>query len=416
MNRNPIESPKSSSESLESPQISERLVSLDAYRGAIMISLAFGGFGLAETAKRHLKTDPDNTLWRNIFYQFEHVEWGGCGYWDLIQPSFMFMVGVSMAYSYVKRERAGQTYAQMFLHAAIRAVVLILLGVFLSSNGSKMTNWTFMNVLTQIGLGYAFLFLLWRRGLAVQISCVSGLLLFTWLLYSKFPNSGIDLETGRESVGITAEWAQKNLNDIPPAWHKNANVGHAVDLVVLNWFPRQAPFEFNSGGYQTINFIPSLATMILGLICGELLRSPAPDSRKLCMILGLGLICGATGWGLSQAEIVPLVKRIWTPSWALFSTGICCMILAILFGVIDILRFRSWSFPLVVVGTNSIAIYVMSQMLKPWVGRTLQTHLGQEVFNIVGESWEPFLRANLIGLAFWFACLFLYKQKIFFRI
>lgn len=423
MNRNPAEQlptmsvpEKSPGTESERTASNERLLSLDAYRGAIMVSLAFGGFGLAETAKRHLKTDTENSFWANVFYHFEHVEWTGCGYWDMIQPSFMFMVGVSMAYSYLKRQQLGHSYTSMFRHASTRAMVLILMGVFLSSNGSKATNWAFMNVLSQIGLGYAFLFLLWRRGFPVQMSCVTLLLAATWLLYVGYGGQGIDLKKGNEQVGITAEWANNNLANVAPAWHKNANVGHTIDETFLNWFPRQTRFAFNSGGYQTINFIPSLATMILGLICGEWLRSQASEARKFGAIVALGILCGALGWGLAHWGAIPMVKRIWTPSWALFSTGICCFILAGLYGVIDIMKIRTWSFPLVVVGTNSIAIYLMAQLLKPWVGRTLQTHLGQELFNIMGENYEPFVRDNLIGLAFWVTCLFLHKQRIFFRI
>jgi heparan-alpha-glucosaminide N-acetyltransferase len=427
MNRNAAESlPKKDalnvdptrSSDIQSVPISagDRLHCLDAYRGAIMISLAFSGFGLAETAKRHLTSDPGNAFWSNVFFQFEHVEWQGCGYWDLIQPSFMFMVGVSMAYSYLKREAMGHSYARMFGHAATRAIVLVLLGVFLSSNGNKSTNWSFMNVLSQIGLGYTVLFLMWRRGFVAQLTSVALLLVATWIMYVGHGGQAISLEDGDEAVGVSAEWAKKHLTDVDPAWHKNSNVGHAVDKVVLNWFRRPSAFEFNSGGYQTINFIPSLATMILGLICGQWLRSNGSDMNKLGRIAALGLLCGLAGWGLAESGLVPLVKRIWTPSWALFSTGLCCLILASLYLVTDIWKLKGWAFPLVVVGTNSIAMYLMSQMLKPWVGRTLQTHLGQEVFSVLGESWEPFVRANLVGMAFWLTCLFLYRQRIFFRI
>jgi len=400
----------------ESQSVAARLLSLDAYRGAIMISLAFGGFGLAETANRHLKSNGESRIWSFIAYQFEHVDWLGCSYWDLIQPSFMFMVGVSMAYSYVKREQSGQSYRWMLVHAIVRAVVLVLLGVFLSSNGSKATNWSFMNVLSQIGLGYTFLFLLWRRGFLVQIAAVLLLLFGTWLGYTAFPGAGIDIEQGNPDVGISSEWAKANLLNIDPAWHKNANVGQAADLQFLNSFPRLSPYEFNSGGYQTINFIPSLATMILGLICGECLRSRMTDSRKLISIFALGAASIAIGWALSTVGSVPLIKRIWTPSWALFSAGICSMLLASLFGIIDVLRFKWWAYPLVVVGTNSIAVYLMSQMLKPWMGRSLQTHMGQDLFMILGENWEPLVRSNCIGLGFWLVCLWLYKQRIFLRI
>ncbi len=381
-----------------------------------MVSLAFGGFGLADVAKRQIAANGENQFWSAVLYQFDHAQWSGCGYWDMIQPSFMFMVGVSMAYSYVKREQLGQSYVHMFSHALLRALVLVLLGVFLSSNGSPSTNWSFMNVLSQIGLGYAFLFLLWRRGMVIQAVAIALLLAGTWALYTSYSSAGIDVESGDAAVGITAEWAQENLRDIAPAWQKNANVGHAIDLKILNWLPREKPFEFNSGGYQTINFIPSLATMILGLMCGQWLRSSASNMRKFWSIFALGMLCLLLGWGLFQFEVIPLVKRIWTPSWALFSSGICCFILAALFGLIDILGLRAWSFPFVVVGTNSMAIYLMSQLMKSWVGKSLQTHFGADLFLILGELWEPMVKSCLVGMVFWLICLWLYKQRVFLRI
>src|SRR5204863_6530160 len=127
-----------------------------------------------------------------IYDQFEHRDWVGCSYWDLIQPSFMFMVGVSMAYSYLRRQREGQSWTRMFGHACWRGLVLILLGVFLSSNSSRATNWQFMNVLSQIGLGYPFLFLLWGRSIRSHAMVVAALLLGTWALYALYPVPGID--------------------------------------------------------------------------------------------------------------------------------------------------------------------------------------------------------------------------------
>ena len=111
-------------------QPNQRLQSLDVYRGLIMISLAFVGFGFAATADKFLEERPDSAFWKGARYQFEHVEWVGCTYWDLIQPSFMFMVGVSMAYSYAKREALGHSYNQMLWHAITRAIVLVALSAF----------------------------------------------------------------------------------------------------------------------------------------------------------------------------------------------------------------------------------------------------------------------------------------------
>jgi predicted acyltransferase len=397
------------------PAASTRLLSLDAYRGLIMVTLAFNGFGLAATARNHLQADQASGFWQQIYHQFEHGEWVGCGYWDLIQPSFMFMVGVSMAYSYVSRQREGQSRARMFGHACWRAVVLMLLGIFLTSNGARSTGWQFMNVLTQMGLGYAFLFLLWGRSVRTHAITAAALLLGTWALYAWYPGAGVDLTKGAPAAGVSAAWAQENLVGIGAAWHKNANVGHAIDLWFLNLFPRREPFTGNTGGYQTINFIPSLATMLFGLMTGELLRSNRDARQKLRVLIIAGVAGLAAGLVWSWLG-VPLVKRIWTPSWALFSTGWCLLILATLYAIIDLRQWRAWSFPLVVVGMNSIAIYAMEMTLKPWTAKTLQTHLGENVFKVLGPANAPAVQATLVGLVFWLVCWWMYRRKIFLRI
>ena len=148
--------------------LSRRLTSLDAYRGLIMITLAFGGFGLAKTAGNMLEGQPESTFWALIQNQFTHAQWVGCTYWDLIQPSFMFMVGLSMPYSYSKRREHGSGYFGMFIHACSRSIILVILGIFLTSNWSDSTSWSFMNVLSQIGLGYTFVFLLLNRSWITQ--------------------------------------------------------------------------------------------------------------------------------------------------------------------------------------------------------------------------------------------------------
>ncbi len=404
-----------SADSAADPAPAARLQSLDAYRGLIMVALAFNGFGLAATARNHLRASPDSGFWSAVHHQFEHVEWTGCGFWDLIQPSFMFMVGVSMAYSYVNRQRQGHSWARMFGHACWRGAALAALGIFLISSGRPSTTWSFMNVLTQIGLGYPFLFLLWGRSVRTHAFVAVALLAGTWALYALYPTTGIDPAKGNSAVGVSAKWAQENLAGLAPAWHKNANVGHAVDLSLLNALPQRERFAFNAGGYQTINFIPSLATMLFGLMCGELLRSARDPRRKFLLLVAAGIAGLVLGQLLAWAG-VPLVKRIWTPSWALYSTGWCCLILAALFHVIDQRGWRRWSFPLLVVGMNSIAIYAMGMLLRGWTAGTFRTHLGPQFFNVLGEAWAPFVQATLVGLVFWLACYWMYRRKIFLRL
>jgi predicted acyltransferase len=234
-------------------------------------------------------------------------------------------------------------------------------------------------------------------------------------LYSLYPHAGVDLVKGAPQVGVSATWAQQHLATIDPAWHKNANVGHAVDTWLLNQLPRREPFVFNSGGYQTINFIASLATMLFGLMCGELLRSNQPPYRKLFLLLLAGVAGLIIGWVASWLGC-PLVKRIWTPSWAVFSTGWCCLILATLYAVVDLRHWRAWSFPLLVVGMNSIAIYSMSMLLPGWTAKTLQIHFGENIFKVFGPDNAPFVQATLVGLIFWLVCWWMYRRKIFLRI
>jgi predicted acyltransferase len=276
-----------------------------------------------------------------------------------------------------------------------------------------------MNVLSQIGLGYAFLFLLWGRRWWIQATAALAILVATWLAYTLYAHAGVDVAHGAPEVGVSQAWAQKHLADIPPAWHKNANVGHAIDLWLLNLLPTDRPFRFNDGGYQTLNFVPSLATMIFGLMCGELLRGRLKAGWKLLILLAAGTAGLAIGWLLDWAGICPLVKRLWTPSWALFSTGWCCLILATLYAVIDIGGLRGWAFPLVVVGVNSIAIYCMSMMLKPWVRGNLSRYLGADVFTAWGRIdalFEPMVSCTLVGLVFWLVCWWMYRHKVFIRI
>ena len=390
------------------PTLPTRLVSLDAYRGLTMLAMASGGLGLHRAAQHF----PDSRFWQIVGYQFEHVEWVGCALWDLIQPSFMFMVGVAMAYSCASRQAQGQSYGRMLRHALVRAVVLTLLGIFLRSNGKPQTNFTFEDVLTQIGLGYFFLFLLWGRCPRVQWSVALAILIGYGCFFYFYPLPGPDFDYSR--VGVPADWP--HLQGIAAHWDKNTNAGAAFNQWFLNLFPRAQPFEYNGGGYLTLNFVPSLATMIFGLLSGELLRSPRSDRSKFWGLVLAGLAGLAVGQCLQVSGLCPIVKRIWTPSWTLFSTGWTCLTLAAFFGVVDVLKFRGWTFPLVVVGMNSITMYCLEQLSHGWFYHTLKTHFGERIFEFFGHPYEPLLERVWVLLALWLVCYWLYRQKIFIRI
>ncbi len=399
------------SKSDEAP-LPTRLVSLDAYRGLTMLAMASGGLGLHRFAENMRAAGHDTTFWQTVSYQFEHVPWIGCSAWDLIQPSFMFMVGVAMAYSYTSRAAHGQTWGQMLRHALVRSFVLIALGIFLRSNGREQTNFTFEDVLTQIGLGYTFLFLLWNRPAWVQWSAAFGILIGYWALFYFYPlpPEGFDYA----SVGVGPDWP--HLSGWAAHWDKNTNAAHYFDVWFLNLFPRATPFLYNGGGYLTLSFIPSLATMIFGLLAGDLLRSRWADGRKFAILVTAGVLGLASGWLLQEMGICPIVKRIWTPSWALFSAGWSCLILAAFYGVVDLLGFRRWTFPLVVVGMNSITMYVLAGLTKGWFYQSIKTHFGAGVFEFAGETYAPVVTQVAVLLAMWLFLYWLYRQRVFIRI
>ena len=403
--------------SLPSPQ--GRLVSLDAYRGLTMLAMASSGLGLHTVAEKLNEArlreglEPSG-FWDAVAYQFEHVPWVGCSAWDLIQPSFMFMVGVAMAYSCASRQAHGQSYAHMLRHAIVRSVVLVLLGIFLRSDGigRTQTNFTFEDVLTQIGLGYVFLFLLWGRPLWLQAGAAIAILAGYWCYFYYYPLPPPEFDYA--SVGVPADWP--HLPGIAAHWDKNTNAAADFDQWFLNLFPRKKPFVYNSGGYLTLSFIPSLATMIFGLLSGELLRGPWTARTKFLTLIGAGIAALFVGQALGWSGVCPIVKRIWTPSWAIFSTGWMLLILAAFYGIVDLLGFRRWTFPFIVVGMNSITMYCMAELSVGWFARTLKTHIGPNIYTFAGEIYEPFWNHVWVLGAMWLVCFWLYRQKIFIRI
>lgn len=374
-----------------------------------MLLMASEGLNIYRVARQF----PDSSVWGFLATQTDHVAWGGCVLWDLIQPSFMFMVGVALPYSIANRKFKGQTFGSMFLHAVWRSLILIALGIFLRSTGRPQTYFTFEDVLTQIGLGYTFLFLLaWTQNWRAQLAAACLILVGYWAAFALYPTppAGFDYQ----AVGVSADW--RHLQGFAAHWDKNTNLAAAFDEWFLNLFPREKPFVFNSGGYLTLNFIPSLATMIFGLLAGQWLRSGRAPISKCGSLAAAGVLCLAFGFALDATGICPSVKRIWTPSWAIFSTGWACLMLSAFYGIIDIKGRRGWAFPLVVVGMNSIAIYCMAHLIGPFISQSFRIHLGQDVFDLFGAPYAPMAEQAAVLLTLWLICWWMYRRKIFLRI
>jgi len=387
-----------------------RLTSLDVFRGFTMLFMASEIMNIPQVARSF--TGSPAAQW--TAWLLDHVPWVGVVPWDLIQPSFMFMVGVSLPFSIASRRAKGASFGSLLRHAVSRALVLVFLGIFLRSSGREQTNFTFEDVLTQIGLGYVFLFLIaYYLKPRMQWVAAGAILVGYWAAFALFPlpPAGFDTTT----VGVPQDWPHR-LTGFAAHWNKNTNFAAWFDQWFLNLFPREKPFVFNRGGYLTLNFIPSLATMVFGLLAGELLRTARRPKEKLMGMIYFGIAGIVLGTVLHFLGIAPLVKRIWTPSWAIFSAGWAVLFLAFFYYVIDMKGYRRWAFPFLVVGMNSIAMYFLVHEIDGWIIETLQTHLGKGIFNAFGEAYAPITAGFAALVALWLILYWMYQRKIFIRI
>ena len=384
-----------------------RLASLDALRGLAMLFMATGGLGFAAIAAEH----PDSAFWSFLKSHTTHAAWLGGGAWDLIQPAFMLMVGVAIPYSLASRRRAGESYGRSLLHAVGRAALLIALAIFLTTGDRPRPEFAFHNVLAQIGLGYVFVFLLADRGWRWQVGAIIVLAVATWGAFVLHPLPGPG--TNFRDFGVTGEkLRQCVLPGFLGHWNMGTNVAAHFDRWFLNLFPTAKPFVFNGGGYQTLNFVPAIITMTLGLMAGEVLRSERTPRGKTLWLVGAGATCLALGW-LAGETICPIVKRLWTPSWALASGGVVLWLLAAFHHVMDVRGHRSWAFPLIVVGMNSIAIYVAHSLFAGPLAGIGRTYLGQATFTGgFGPLWSSLFVTGML----WLFCYWLYRRQIFLKL
>lgn len=391
------------------PTLPARISSVDAYRGFVMFLM------MAEVLEfGHIsKALPDSSFWAFLAYNQDHVEWVGCSLHDLIQPSFSFLVGVALPYSIASRMAKGQNFGAMFGHTLQRSLILIFLGIFLRSMSRQQTNFTFEDTLTQIGLGYPVLFWLGFKTFRTQLVALSTILVGYWLFFAVYPLPGADFDYA--AVGVTADW-EHNLQGFAAHWNKNTNAAWAFDQWFMNLFPREKPFIRNGGGYSTLSFIPTLGTMVLGLMAGQWLKSDAAPMEKVKRFAALGVGLLVVGSLLNWLGICPNVKRIWTPTWVLFSGGWCFLLLAAFYWLVDIQGFRKAFFWLIVIGTNSIAAYVISHTIVEFIHNSIQIHISQSYDTVFGITYESLVRGGLILFVEWLILHWMYRNRIFVRI
>lgn len=399
----------SASAASAAPPVPVRVAGLDAYRGlvlALMMGEALHFCGVSAAL-------PASGLWAFLCHHQDHVDWIGGSLHDLIQPGFSFLVGAALPFSLAARAGRGQSRGAMIAHAFRRALILVFLGIFLRSLGHPQTRFTFEDTLTQIGLGYGFLFILGLRPRRDQWIALAVILVVFWAAFALYPVPGPDFAW--DSVGVPSDWPHL-MTGFEAHWNKGENFSAQFDRWFLNLFPRETPFVFNEGGYQTLSFIPTLGTMILGLLAGGVVRGGRAARQKLTWLVTAGVAFLAAGWLLGALGLCPVVKRIWTPSFALWSGGWCFLFTALFYAVMDVRGHVRWAFPLTVLGTNSIAAYCMNWVLVAPVADALVRHLGRGPFLALGPAFERTLVGAAALLAVWLILHWMYRRRIFIRI
>ena len=357
-----------------------RLLSLDAFRGFTMLLLLAEGTHLYWAI---LRSTPEGSLLHSVATQFTHHPWNGLRFWDLVQPAFMFIVGVALPFAVAKRKQLGMSEARIAGHVLYRALVLLLLGVGLHSVYAGRLVWELWNVLAQLAIAYPLAFLLMRYRARTQIVASIALLLLTELLYRQWPVPGFD-----------------------QAFVQAHNFGAWMDLLLMG--------KLNSDGWVAINCFPTAAHVIWGVLAGQLLMSDLPAAKKIQRLITFGAILVGVGYALDP--ITPIIKRIATSSFVIVSAGWCLLALALFYWLIDVLGGCRWAFPGVVVGMNSIFIYLLGETLAPqWLNPTVAIFTEGFFWWLGAGLLAVFSALVVLGLEFGL-CYWLYRRQIFIRI
>ena len=288
-----------------------RWVSLDVWRGIAVLAVISGGWGCNQLAERL----PTERVWTLLAEHTHRVAWEGCTPWDFLWPTFPFIAGVALAFASDTRR---DTQSYLFLGGRVlgKAAWLVLIGLFLAANQAGSTWFELTQPLLQLGLGYAGVFLLWRQALVTQGMVAISVLVCYGCFFHFYPVA-VDFDYAQYSTPTTYE----PLEGYRAHWNIHSNAAANFDRWFLNLLPRATPYTHSTSGEQTLNFVATAVTMLLGLMAGEwLLRDSTPQKR-----LGGLFLAGATGLGIGYAlhasGICPVVPRLASPSWVLYSGG-----------------------------------------------------------------------------------------------
>ena len=357
-----------------------RLLSLDFLRGLIMVLLAMESTGLYG----YLYDNTEGTAFHPFITQFTHHPWNGLRFWDLIQPSFMFIAGTAMAFSLNKQWTSGVTWKHSFIKIAKRCGWLFFWGVLdyaVRPDGLSFELW---DVLTQLSVTTMIAFLIFRWNNAAQIAVCVGLLVLTEILYRY-----------TQVPGFNQPFTDQH------------NFGNYIDLLLMN--------KINKGGWVAINCIPTAVHTIAGVMAGKILIA---GKNKIRTMLLWALICFVLSYGLEWLQITPVIKRIATSSFTLASLGWCLCFLSASYWWVDIKNHRRYLSFFTIVGMNSIFIYIFFEIVGDrWFSNYIRSISNGVLESIHTPDMPKYIIGSLCIFSLeWLLCYFLYRKKIFFKL
>jgi predicted acyltransferase len=361
------------------PLLQGRLTSLDFFRGFTMFMLVGEATHLYST----LRNPAFDSSWIGwIGMQVEHHPWNGLRFWDLIQPFFMFIVGVAMPYSFGLRWDRGENWQTSFQHALRRSALLLLFGWGLYCIGPGRITFELWNVLTQLSFTYLVAFLMMQKSARVQIAFTFLLLLITELLYRFWPVAGF-------------------------------NQPFTPDMGFGAWMDLRLMGKLSAGHWVAFNAVPTTAHTMWGVLAGQLLKSSRLPLRKMKILAGAGLIGVVAGYSLDPWT--PIIKRICTSSFVIVSGGWCLLALAFSYWLIDVKGVKRWTLFFNIVGMNSLFIYMFTNTGgSEWFHKIARPFVGG-LFAWAGDLNARIVTCIVVWGMLWYLCYWLYKKKIFFK-
>ncbi|MSU65516.1 MAG: DUF1624 domain-containing protein [Opitutus sp.] len=401
------------------PSESSRLVSLDALRGFDMFWI-LGADAVVHTLPKIADIAPV----RLLNEQMEHKAWAGFGFYDLIFPLFVFIVGVSLVFS-ITRSIGNRGRIETAKHVLVRTAVLFLLGLFYSGG---MTNpWPdlrLLGVLQRIALAYGatgLLFCFFQTRVLANVT--AAILVGYWALLTFVPIRPVHLE--RQALPAQMGAAAPTLVQARAFYQATTDRvtgGYEPGINLTN----QLDFEYLPGRLYDVYWdpegllstLPAVASCLLGVFAGILLRrSDRTSGQKITWLVAGGLSALVIGhlWGLQ----FPVVKKLWSSTFVLVAGGWSLLLLAAFYYLVDVRQWRRWCLPFVWIGMNPITLYVVNNLVN--FRRNIAPRLGggsvKNFFDSAVAAGSGDLVIALIGLALllWLA-RFLYEQKIFLRV